>query len=291
MALRNIDVREAKIGPSVNSQILNRYLDDIRKYPILTEQEEVELFERVKNGDEKAKEQLINCNQRFVYSIAKRYSSSDTVMDLISEGNIGLIAAINKFDPTKGFKFISYAVWHIRQCILNFLRTEHVMIKKSNKTKYSGKISEIRNKHFCENGAWPTDDEIIEALQNEYGITITNKSDVYDLQTVSISGSFYDSDEKTIEESPLFVSKTRSDNDYLDEIDKDYFVKVINGMMSSRLNDREKQILQLSYGINCDKEYTNYEIGKIMGISDERARQIKHIAINKLRRLGVEKYS
>ena len=288
--LKNIDVREFKSGMTSKSIALSKYLDDIRKFPILDIDEEVKLFDRIKEGDESAREKLINCNQRFVYAIAKRYTTTDKIMDLISEGNIGLMYAIDKFDSTKGLRFLSYAVWHIRRCILYYLMTDNMLIKKTNNAKCNNKVNIIKNKYFCENGTWPTDEEIIESLEKEFGITIGTISDVYELQTNSINDTYMDFEEKTVEESPDFVKKTHSDNEYLIEVDNDYNQTIVKGM-TSRLTERERKIIQLFYGINCDKEYTFSEIGNMLGICKERVRQLKCIAINKLKNMQVQNFA
>jgi len=180
-----IDVRELKTPLVYRGSILESYLTEIRKYPLLKTEEEIELFYKIKNGDEKARETLINCNQRFVFAIAKRYCNSEKVMDLINEGNIGLIDAIDRFDPTKGIRFLSYAVWYIRRSIVYYLMNDNVMIKKTNYSKCNGKINSIKNKYFCENGYMPSDDEIVEMMKNEFDINIVDKSDIFEEEFVT----------------------------------------------------------------------------------------------------------
>lgn len=286
----SLDIREFKSAISSRSEILNKYLDDIRKYPVLTVQEEIELIDEIKNGSKEARDKIINCNQRFVFAIAKRYCNTEEVMDLVSEGNIGLMDAINRFDPTKGMRFLSYAVWYIRRSIVYYLMNDNVMIKKSNNAKCNNKINIIKNKYFCENGSWPTDDEIIDIMKEEFDIDITNKADVYELKTNSINSSYTNDDDKTFEESPEFVYKTHSRNDYEQQSENEFYETVAKGMIT-KLSDRERKIIELAFGINCEKEYSNYEIGQIMGITSERARQIKHEAIAKMRNLELQKFA
>ena len=287
--MKEINVREFKSVMSHRSKALDKYLEEIRKYPVIDPEEEVELFEKIKEGDEEARKKIINSNQRFVYAIAKRYANDDKVMDLINEGNLGLMEALPKFDTKRGLKFISFAVWYIRKDIVRYLMYDNLIIKKSNYQKCNGKINTLKNKYFCENGCFPTDDEIIDLMKTEFDIDVINKADIYDVKTQSIDEKCTTDDEKTIEDSSEFTNKTHSVNEYEDKSETEFYKEVIKGMMT-RLCDRERKIVELSFGINCDKEYSNYEIGNIMGMTSERARQIKHEAIKKMQQLNVQKF-
>lgn len=287
--MNDINVREFKTPMLFRNGILEKYLTEIRKYPVLTINEETELFYKIKEGDEKAREKLINCNQRFVFAIAKRYCNNEKVMDLISEGNIGLIDAIDRYDPTKGIRFLSYAVWYIRRSIVYFLMNENVMIKKTNIHKSNGKVNILKNKYFCENGYMPSDEEIIDMMKSEFDINIVDKSDIFDINISSISDTYDADNEQTVEESKEFAFKTCSRNEYEKTSEDDYYKTIISGMVD-KLYGREKQVIELAYGINGNKECTNSEIGQILGLTSERARQIKHIALSKLRELQVEEF-
>lgn len=287
--MKEIDIREFTTPIAVRTNIMEQYLEDIRKYPVLTINEEIDLFYKIKEGDEEARKKIINCNQRFVFAIAKRYCTTDKVMDLVNEGNIGLIDAIDRYDVTKGIRFLSYAVWYIRRSIVYYLMNDNLIVRKSNNAKCNGKVNAIKNKYFCENGCFPTDDEIIDLMKKEFDIDITNKADIYELRTNSINDTYDNDDDRTVEESPEFTNKTHSKNEYEETTESDYYKIIIQGMIK-KLEGREKRIIELSYGINCDKEYSNYEIGQIMGMSGERARQIKNIALDKLRQFQVEKF-
>lgn len=287
--MKQINVREFKSGITNRTKTLDKYLEEIRKYPIIDVEEEIELFDKIKNGDEKAREKIINSNQRFVFAIAKRYCSDEKVMDLVDEGNLGLMEAIPKFDNTRGMKFISFAVWYIRKDILRYLMNDNLIIRKSNYQKTNGKVNAIKNKYFCENGNFPTDDEIIELMKSEFNIDVVNKSDIYEVKAQSINEPYCIDDDKTVEESPEFTNKTHSTNDYEEVAETDYYKTIIKGMLK-KLTDRERKIVELSFGINCEKEFSNSEIGFIMGMTGERARQIKHEALKKMQNFQVQNF-
>ena len=167
---------------------LNKYLSDIRKYKVLTPEEEVELFERIGDGDESAKARIVESNQRFVYSLAKIYSKNDDeVLDYVNEGNIGLMTAIDTFDVTKGMKFITYSVWYIRRSMNYYLSTMNSLVAKSNNMKYGKKIEYIKQECMCKNGYEPTYDEIVDMMKEKYNLDIKDICDVYDLNISSIN--------------------------------------------------------------------------------------------------------
>lgn len=262
---------------------LSTYLSEIRKYPLLSPDEEIDLIYKIKEGDNEAREKLINCNQRFVFAIAKRYASDDSVMDLINEGNIGLITAIEKYDDTKGVRFLSYAVWYIRRAINYYMTNDNLLIKRTNNMKIGTKLNKIKNKFYCENGRYPSDDEIIDFMKNDFNIEIQKESEVFDISSESIN-DFLDDEENTKEKTKAYNQRTASYNDYEETIDKEHNKAVIKKLLSI-LNERDRTIMKMAFGIDYDKEYTNYEIGEQLGFSSERIRQI--ISKTKKRLLNV----
>lgn len=251
---------------------LNTYLSEIRKYPLLSPDEEIDLIYKIKEGDNEAREKLINCNQRFVFAIAKRYASDDSIMDLVNEGNIGLITAIEKYDDTKGVRFLSYAVWYIRRAINYYMTNDNLLIKRTNNMKIGTKLNKIKNKFYCENGRYPSDDEIIDFMKNDFNVEIQNESEVFDISSESIN-DFLDDEENTKEKTKAYNQRTASYNDYEETIDKEHNKAVIKKLLSI-LNERDRTIMKMAFGIDYDKEYTNYEIGEQLGFSSERIRQI-----------------
>ena len=252
------------------------YLHDIKDYPVLTEKEEDELIVKVKNGDEQAREKLIKCNLRFVFSIAKCYATDDKLMDLVSEGNIGLIQAIDFYDVNRPNRFLSYAVWYIRRNINYYLVNDNLLIRRTNNSKVSTKLNTINSKYYCENGRYPNEEEVIEILQKKYGIKIQYESDLYDVRTESINSTFDDNEANTFENSKEYITKTANRNEYETIMNNEHNEYLVNRILST-FNKRDRQILEMRNGVGKYKghPYSNYsDIGEEMGMSGERVRQI-----------------
>ena len=257
---------------------LANYLQDIQKVSLLTPEEEVELAKRIRAGDQEALNRLVEANLRFVVSIAKEYQNRGLPLeDLINEGNIGLIKAAKKFDSTKGFRFISYAVWWIRQSITEAIVNHAKLVRLPfNKVWEVFRVEKTFNKLRRELGRDPSLEEVTEAL----GISHSDLSNIMvslgkDLSLDEIISDDFDSsllDFIADEKSP------RPDASLLDESLKIEVEKVL-----SSLPWREGEILRLYYGINEERPLTLNEIGERLGLSRERVRQIKELALRKLR--------
>lgn len=272
-----------------NDRGVNTYLKDINRYKVLSVSEEAELVKKMREGDESAREKLTTANLRFVYAVAKRYANNDNLLDLVEEGNAGLITALGAFDPEKGTRFLSCAVWYITRSILAFLNGENMLIRKTNNTKTVYKIPKIKEKFYAENNRYPDVDELAAILEADYGLKIKDKSDLLDVSTTSISTCFDDEDSRAFENTPYFTDKTAVDNDYLPEMEKE-FNSVASGTLMSSLNEREQTIIKMAFGIGYNKEYTNAEIGKEIGMTGERVRQLKNGAIEKMKKLAVAEH-
>ena len=271
-----------------DNNYLSMYVKDIMREKPLTQKEEKELFDKYKNStddNEKAKirEEILLRNQRFVYAIAKRYVQDETMLDLISEGNLGLIEAFDTYDMESGNRFCTYAVWYIRRAINAYITTGNMMIKKSNALKTGSKTADIQNEFFMKEGRMPTDDEIIDLYHEKYNMDIKNISDLYDLRIESINTGYDDEDTKAFENSKEFVSYSCvPESDVYDE-DSTYTTEVLEHFISY-LEGREKTIIQMAYGLNeKHRDYSNEEIATALGISTERVRQIRKAAINKMK--------
>lgn len=255
-------------------ELLNSYFKDLRKTTPLTHEEEINLSARIKNGDQEALNKLVVSNLRFVVTVAKQYQHQGLdLTDLIQCGNEGLIKAARLYDGTKGCKFISYAVWWIRQSIVG------AIYKVSNTIKFSishvikqHKIKKIVNKLEAKLGRAPT----IEEIANNIELSESQINDIF----------LYDKDVVSTDDSTgledITVGDTIYSNDYPDEeIDKDSITEEI-GTIISRLGDREQDIIRMFFGISV-KELTLEEIGEKFGTTAERIRQIKEDALIKLR--------
>ena len=167
-----MNLKEKKTGFINADHSISAYLKEINKYKVLTASEEADLIKKMRNGDLDARNHLIAANQRFVYAVAKRYGNDDNVLDLVNEGNIGLMQALDTFDASKGNRFLSYAIWYIRREINAYLNNDNLLIRKTNNTKTIYKLSKIKEKFYAENNRYPDVDEIAAILEAEYGFKI-----------------------------------------------------------------------------------------------------------------------
>lgn len=260
---------------------LNNYLNDIRKYTVPTLEEEEALFERIADGDEAAKKEIVERNQRFVYSLAKIYSKDESeVLDYVNEGNIGLITAIDSFDPTKGIKFITYAVWYIRRSMNYYLTNTNSLITKSNSMKLGKKIDKVKQVFFNENGYLPTTEDIVELVKKYYDIDVKDVSDIYDLRIASINDEV--SDDYTVEENSMFNEKTSSENEYETESNDTYNSMLVNNILS-RLTPKQQDIIKMAYGIGYERSYTPVEIGAKYNMDEITINQLKSNIMEYLR--------
>lgn len=265
---------------------LKSYYEEIRKYPLLTKEEELELFKIYFNGNEnekaKAREKIINHNLRFVVGVAKKYAKNDNVLDIIEEGTIGLMEAIDSFDYTKGYKFISYAIHYIRRAINQYRVGFDDLVKKTNHSQTFHLISKTTNDFVQKNHRQPTLEELKNLLNEKYDTSIKNESDVMEIRTISIDLNF-DSDEDIHgDEYSEYNKFTANENDCEFAIENQYIKELIVTMVS-KLPYREQTIIKMSFGIDEQKEYDVNEIGEKLGITGERVRQLKSEAINKLK--------
>lgn len=284
-----MNLKEKKTGFINADHSISVYLKEINKYKVLTAAEEADLIKKMRNGDIDARNHLIAANQRFVYAVAKRYGNDDNVLDLVNEGNIGLMQALDTFDASKGNRFLSYAIWYIRREINAYLNNDNLLIRKTNNTKTVYKLSKIKEKFYADNNRYPDVDEIAAILEAEYGLKIKDKTDLLDISTTSINTCFDDEDARAFENTPYFTEKTAVDNDYLPVMDDD-FNSAVSGALISSLTEREQTVIKMSFGIGYNKEYTNAEIAEELGMSSERARQLKNGAIEKMKKFAVAEH-
>lgn len=276
-----MNLKEKKSGYITADHTLTIYLKEINKYKVLSAAEEADLIEKMRHGDEEAKALLVAANQRFVYAVAKRYGNDDNVLDLVNEGNIGLMQALETFDSTKGNRFLSYAIWYIRREINAYLNNDNLLIRKTNNTKTVYKLGKIKTNFYAKHNRYPNVDEIATILEEEYGVKIKDKTDLLDITTTSISTCFDDEDSRAFENTPYFTERTAVESEYQAEMEKEYS-SVLSGVLMSILTEREQTIVKMAFGIGYNKEYTNAEIGEELGMSSERVRQLKNGAIKKM---------
>lgn len=265
-------------GKDFTDSSISWYLDQINRIPLLTREEEDTFARAARDGDEKAKNELIKGNLRFVVSVAKKYQTSGvSLLDLINEGNLGLIKAAEKFDPDRGFHFISYAVWWIRQSIMLAISQKSSLIRLPlNRTADLQKIERVHKKLENKLGREPSASEIAEELEmdNEEINHLRNITQDF----ISLDTTLGDSDDTTILD--MVVDHKADSPDF--QIFEDSLVESLNEVLDT-LTDSEKEILSMRYGLNGYVPMSLQQIGDKFNLSKERIRQIEKKAIRRLR--------
>ena len=279
-------MRQLKITKSITnreSASLDKYLQEIGREELVSPEEEVELAQRIRKGDQEALEKLTRANLRFVVSVAKQYQNQGlSLPDLINEGNLGLIKAAEKFDETRGFKFISYAVWWIRQSILQTLAEQSRIVRLPlNQVGSLNKINKALGKFEQENERQPSTEELADMID-------IPKDKIAD--TLRVSGRHVSVDAPFVE---------GEDNSLLDVLPNDDSPSADRGLTNESLGTeieralqiltvREREIIKSFFGIGC-QEMTLEEIGERLDLTRERVRQIKEKAIRKLKKPSASK--
>ena len=273
-------MRQLKITKSITnreSASLDKYLQEIGHEELISIEEEVELAQRIKKGDKEALERLTKANLRFVVSVAKQYQNQGlSLPDLINEGNLGLIKAAEKFDETRGFKFISYAVWWIRQSILQAIAEQSRIVRLPlNQVGSVNRINRILNKFEQENERRPSADEIADKVDlPEDKIVDAMKAPS---KHISVDAPFIEGEDNSLLDVLPNADSPMADNELVMESLRAEISSALNV-----LNERERNIIEAFFGIN-QPEMTLEEIGDKYGLTRERVRQIKEKAIRRLR--------
>jgi len=274
-------MRQLKITKSITnreSASLDKYLQEIGREDLITVEEEVELAQRIRSGDRIALEKLTRANLRFVVSVAKQYQNQGlSLPDLINEGNLGLIKAAEKFDETRGFKFISYAVWWIRQSILQALAEQSRIVRLPLKQVGSlNKINKAFSKFEQENERRPSPEELAEVLD----IPVDKIADTMKVsgRHISVDAPFVEGEDNSLLDVMINDDSPNADRALINES----LSKEIERVLIFTLSDRERDIVKKFFGLGIP-EMTLEEIGDEFGLTRERVRQIKEKAIRKLR--------
>lgn len=275
-------MRQLKITKSItnrDSQSIEKYLQEIGRVDMVTPEEEVELARRIRMGDQQSLERLVSANLRFVVSVAKKYQNLGLPLnDLINEGNLGLVKAAQRFDETRGFKFISYAVWWIRQSIIQAIAENSRLVRLPlNKVGSLTKINKAFSALEQEFEREPTAEELANSLdigEDEVKTTLAVAS-----RHVSMDAPFEEGESNSLID--VLENPDAQNADY--EMDYTYSLSVETERSLSLLTEREREVLKLFYGIGVDNAMTLSDIGETLGLTRERVRQIKDKSINKLR--------
>ncbi len=273
-------MRQLKITKSITnreSASLDKYLQEIGREELISVEEEVELAQRIKKGDQIALEKLTRANLRFVVSVAKQYQNQGlSLPDLINEGNLGLIKAAEKFDETRGFKFISYAVWWIRQSILQALAEQSRIVRLPlNQVGSLNKINKAYSKFEQENERKPSPEELADQLE----LPVDKVADTLRVsgRHISVDAPFVEGEDNSLLDVLVNGDSPNADKSLINES----LAKEIERALAT-LTERESDIIKLFFGIQT-QEMTLEEIGERFGLTRERVRQIKEKAIRRLR--------
>ncbi len=274
-------MRQLKISKSITNReqgALDKYLADIAKEPMITPDEEVELAQKIKMGDQIALDRLVRANLRFVVSVAKQYQNQGlSLADLINEGNVGLIKAAQRFDETKGFKFISYAVWWIRQAILQAVAEQSRMVRLPlNQVGFLSRVKKTASSLEQLYQRKPTIKEIADELDMPEGkieaiLKINSKE-------VSMDAPVTSDDDLTFIDTVVPEDNYDADKDVMSEFESAEIKRSL-----SVLSEKERQVIIYYFGLESNKSYTLEEIGYMMDMTRERVRQVKDKALKKLR--------
>ncbi len=274
-------MRQLKISRSITNReqgALDKYLADIAKEPMITPDEEVDLAQRIKQGDQIALDRLVRANLRFVVSVAKQYQNQGlSLADLINEGNDGLIKAAQLFDETKGFKFIAYAVWWIRQAILQAVAEQSRMVRLP--LNQVGMLSKVKKTASSLEQLFQRKPTIKE-IADELGMEVEKIENIMKINAkeVSMDAPISNDDDMT------FIDTVVPDNN--DDADSYIILETESAAIKrslSTLNEKERQIIIYYFGLDTNQNYTLEEIGYMMDMTRERVRQVKDKALKKLR--------
>lgn len=275
-------MRQLKISKSITnreSQSLEKYLQEIGKVELISAEEEVQLSKLIKEGDQKALDKLTKANLRFVVSVAKQYQNQGlTLPDLINEGNVGLIKAAQRFDETRGFKFISYAVWWIRQSILQALAEQSRIVRLPlNKVGLTNRISKAFSQLEQEYEREPTPEELaifLDIETEEVAATLSVAT-----RHVSMDQPLFEGEEGTLLDTMINSNAVTADNNLAAKVS----LKIEIDRSLSTLTERQKDVIRFFFGIGVDHPLSLEDIGEKFCLTRERVRQIKDKAITKLR--------
>ncbi len=276
--------QKAAQGTRFNEDSISLYLKEISNYPLLTPDQEVSLAIAFKTGDQSAIERMVLCNLRFVVSIAKKYQNLGvSLSDLINEGNIGLIRAARKFDETKGVRFITYAVWWIKQAIIQYLSEQSRIVRiPLNKASAMFKLEKMLNKLAQELGRAPTTQEIMQGID----MTADQINEMLPLYQPQ-----YSLDSSSNPQDDIILLNSIPDEKTpgpMDGVFKNNLNEAIETMLST-IKEREARILRFYFGLDNTEPMTLEEIGEIFGVTRERVRQIKEKAIKQLKQANRDK--
>ena len=266
------------IGATEEQTALDQYLKEVSRHKLLTGQEEIELGRRAREGDEDAVQKLVRSNLRFVISVAKKYQNRGvTLIDLIQEGNVGLVTAARKFDPEQGVKFISYAVWWIRQAILSALANQGRAVRVPlNRASDLARIFRERERLKQELRRDPSTEELAEAAK--LTPEIVESLQTLNAAEIRLDAPIGDSDDSQLVER--FISEEAAEPE--EDVEERLLAEHIERALDT-LSPRDARVIRLYFGLEGGREHTLEEIGNLLGVTRERVRQLRDRALKRLR--------
>lgn len=291
-----VNLKATDTGLVDRSENTTRFYDDIRRYPTLTREEEVKWFGILHNGTTEerkmARDYLIKCNQRLVVAVAKKWADTDTLMDYTNEANFGLIEAIEAFDPSKGHKFCSFAIWYLKRAINHYNTEEVPMIRKTNNSKTSYVMSKVTNDFVQKNERAPSTEELFDILNKKYNKGLKCKGDLLSLQMARIDVDTHDEEEYAYGDLADYNSASAASNGYEKKMADGYNKKLVDALLEE-LNPREQLLLRMKFGMYEDnglqRELEVIEIAQRLNLTPERVRQLEANAIKKLKKAVEQK--
>ncbi len=279
-----VDCKSQNCGYWNRTDLTSAYFSDINSFPVLSTDEERKLLEKAKSKNKAvsiaARKKLVECNQRFVVSVARRWQKGDNLLDIVNEANIGLLHAIDNYDLDRKQKFITYAVWWIRKYINNYVIFKEKPVVPANALKLYTYVPKARNKFFIENYRYPTLDELKDVLLSEYNVVVAHDEDLANMTMTSVDESYFEPNDYPQSDNVTDFDIATSTNNIDDDVEKKDYAEIVRCLMKY-LNDKEKMVVKSFYGIGC-QEQTLDTIGDKMEISKERVRQLLNSSLKKM---------
>ena len=283
---------KADTGLVDRSENTTRFLKDVKDFPTLTREEEIEWFTKYKHGTKEEKEiardYIMLCNQRMIIAAAKKWAKTDTLMDYVNEANFGLLEAMDRFDTTHNVKFASYAMWFIKRAINKYICGDLQVVKRPNYSKTFHVLSKATNDFLQKNERTPSPDELFDIVTVKYGKDIKDKNDILDLKVSYVDESANDEDESpNYGDVAAYNRASASYNEYEEKEEEEFNKKVVSSLLS-KLSPRKQQIIKMRFGMyegdnGLRREYEREEIGQIIGLTSERVRQLELEAMDEMK--------
>lgn len=290
---------KADTGLVDRSENTTRFLKEIKDYPTFTREEEIFWFHRLHHGTEEerkfARDYIMICNQRMVVAAAKKWASTDTLMDYVDEANFGLNEAIDCFDVSVGTKFASYAMWYILRAINNYNNGDKQLVRKTNMSKTFHVISKATNDFLQEFERTPTADELLEIINEKYNKDIINKNDLIPTHYASIDIDDVNDSENYQKGDMADFNRASAAYNECESHANDEFNKALVSSLLDKLSPRKKEIIKMRFGLYEDnglkREYEREEVGQKLGLTAERVRQLESEAMDDMKKEYISRAS